>query len=38
LEVMTIEGGSIVITSNGATIKVDAGGVTINGAKINLNS
>jgi type VI secretion system secreted protein VgrG len=34
---ITIDGASIVIVAGGSTIKVDAGGVTVNGAKINLN-
>jgi type VI secretion system secreted protein VgrG len=34
---ITIDAGSIVISAPGATVKVDAGGVTVNGAKINLN-
>lgn len=32
-----IVGGSIVISAAGSTIKIDGGGVTINGAKISLN-
>jgi type VI secretion system secreted protein VgrG len=34
---ITIDGASIIIVAGGSTIKVDAGGVTVNGAKINLN-
>lgn len=32
-----IVGGSIVISAAGSTVKIDGGGVTINGAKISLN-
>ena len=32
-----INNGEITITSNGSTVKINAGGVTVNGAKIDLN-
>ncbi len=35
---ISITGGEIVISSGGSTIVIDASGVTINGAKINLNA